>query len=436
MNNFIFKTKFFLFFLGSFIFCHFGVVHAEAKVDAQTLRDVNVGVKSVDNIKLVLKKFFTSPKDTHQINRDMIQFAKATKRINWHFEARGNDLFLRSNKKTLFKFRLISEGKKVSDFIFNFNGRKFAINPDHSYSWHKKKMEDILGLSRQSLFETFIIKEARALFFLVPLALAAINAYTWSRKSQAAETPSGHTGGSPASTSTTSPTSTDVPFSSDCSDDEKLNFYGQCFQNEWGIFEPSLREDECTHEYCDLTLDHTHFKKMDINSKKYPDVWADLKRKCEERKTQERVNSQTASEMCDKDGYLIWDRQQGEKSLRRFLSSIVKLDLGDYQKPVKGESRPDLSRLKGSFDMNKCQKTVEEPPRTAIVKNNGTSSDDATFLTEEGTWGMKEEWAKKYCKAAKSRHESCANAAKQCSGTPLPSQPHEESPARGTLSEG
>ncbi len=449
--------KTFLPFLGFCCFCHFGVANAGVKLDAQTLRDVNAGVKNVDNIKLVLKKFFTSPEDTRQINRDMVQFAKTTKRTNWHFEARGNEFVLKSKKKILFKFRLITEGKKVSDFTFNFNGRKFAINSNRSYSWHKRKIEDTLGLSRQSLLETLVIKKAHAFIFLAALALTAAGTTIWSRNSQAATTPGGSSpsssalAGSPGlPASTTSPTSVDVPFSSSCDDDEKMSFYNRCTDNEWRIFEPSLDGDQCTQEeYCNLTLDHTHFEKMDLNrsDKKYPGLSTTLKEKCKAERVAEGVDAQTAQKMCDRAGYLVWHHPRRtlnshpqQKSLGAFLQFITRLTY-DQEAPLFRNAKGNMQRhpvavLGASFDMNGCEKEAKEPPQPSSIGEDGNGGHDVFDFTRG--WGMKEEWAKKYCKAAKNHHEGCANAAKQCSDTPLsqPTQPPGGSPTTGTPSDG
>ncbi len=160
--------------------------HSKIKIDGETVKDVNLGIKNIDNMELVLKRFFKRPGDYRRIDKDLNQLAKSIKKMNWYAETRNNELFVKSGKKVLFKFRLLSEGKKIRDFSFNFNGRKFTINPSRSYVWHKRKLENILGLSRTSLLETLVIREARAFFFLAAVfALAAVGATAWSRNARA-----------------------------------------------------------------------------------------------------------------------------------------------------------------------------------------------------------------------------------------------------------
>ncbi len=169
-----------------FVFLIPGISHSKIKIDREAVEAVNAGIQSIDDMELVLKYFFKKPKDRRQIDRDLAQMAKLIHKVKWYAEAGGHDeLLVKSKKKVLFKFRLLSEGKEFKDFAFNINGRKFAIDTSRSYAWHTKKLGNILGLSRTSLFETLLIREARAFSYLLPLVAATVGAITWSRRAKA-----------------------------------------------------------------------------------------------------------------------------------------------------------------------------------------------------------------------------------------------------------
>ena len=156
------------------------------KINKEAVKAVNTGIQSIDDMELVLKYFFKKPKDHRQIDSDLTQMAKLIGKMKWYVGSDGNDgLFVKSKKKVLFRFRLLSEGKEFRDFAFNLNGHKFAIDPSRSYAWHKQRIEKIPGLSRTSLLETLVIREARAFSFLTVLVLAAVGATTWSRRAKA-----------------------------------------------------------------------------------------------------------------------------------------------------------------------------------------------------------------------------------------------------------
>ena len=162
-----------------------GISQSKIKIDGKAVKAINAGISSIDDMELVLKYFFKKPRDHRQINGDLAQMAKHIRKMNWYAESDGNDgVFVKSKKKVLFKFRLLSEGKEFKDFAFNINGHKFAMDPSRSYAWHTKKLESILGLSRTGLLETLVIREARAFSFLITLVAATVGGHHLEQKGQ------------------------------------------------------------------------------------------------------------------------------------------------------------------------------------------------------------------------------------------------------------
>ncbi len=147
---------------------------SKIKIDREMVKAVNAGISSIDNMELALKYFFKKPEDRRQIDRDLAQLATLIHKVKWYAESDGHDgLLVKSKKKVLFKFRLLSKGKEIGDFVFGINGYKFTIDPSRSYAHHTKRMEKILGLSRTGLLETLVIKEAYAGFLFSNVTPAA-----------------------------------------------------------------------------------------------------------------------------------------------------------------------------------------------------------------------------------------------------------------------
>ena len=464
---------------------------AGVKVDQETIDALNAGVRNLHNMELVLKKFFKKPKDYKQIDKDLVRFAKSTKNRDWRFEASGNEIVLKSKGKILFKFKPLSEGKKISDFTFNFNGRKFAINPHRSYSWHKNKLENLLGLSRQSRLETLFIKEAHAFIFAgIMSALTAVGSFIWSKKSQATNAPpiaasptngggtttagtgssptsrggttSGGSspGGSASSTTTTSPSNCANPEDNSYEKHlEQSNLYHNCIDNQWRIFDPGLGDNKkCTQkdEYCALYLNPDHFKEVEVklydnDDQKYPNLvkkgYDKLKTKCQQKRQGEGKSENEAKAICNRPGYMFLDWAPWKPSPRFLgnrLSSIIGRSISTtddrYIHELPNPKNPESPRqirfdFGGSFNLTRCHEKLQKTPAlrlSSFVKGNKPEES----VNWSGGWGMKEKWAKKYCSTAKNLHDACSEAAKRCSDTPAtpsPTQPPQE-PATGTRS--
>ncbi len=437
--NFNFQSFFFriyplaihFFIICVFFFCYLSVARAKvrkAKIDRQMIEALDNSMNSIDNVELVLKRFFKTQKDYREIDRDLALLAKSgITKMNLHFKLRGREVFLKSGKKTVFKFRPLTAGDKIRDFTFNVNGQKFFIDPNRSYSYHKKRMRSLLGISRQSLFESLVVKEAWAVFvFAIPPVTAVISGVvsvtTWGWRiltaagtisyakaviADAAEAVTTETGEIEEDDGESSVTdgggeSASAAESSDCYAIDKKKFYYNCKNNEWRIFDPGIGQGKnCTQNksYCGLNLNYTHFKN--------PGGTGGGKEKCVEKRTrngvgiagythrdcasggQECLKEKKAIDICNRAGYAKLYTNNNLLFLQERLSELI------------NKSIPKDSRLpyKDDFQDQNCIEFAE-----------GDVED-----SDKGGWGMKRKWAGKYCKAARDTHEGCSVAAKKCS---------------------
>ncbi len=164
-----FRNLFRIFVVMGFVF---GALTVQAKVDLKVDLKEQVKLlnksKSLRDMGLTLKKFFKSPGDQRQIDKDMKVVSKAVKKWMWRYELKGNEIAFRSNGRIQFSFK----PGDMAQGVFSFNGQKFVVNPDLSYASHKDLLSKILN-KKQSALEQLFVRKAQAILPLLLIAGAA-----------------------------------------------------------------------------------------------------------------------------------------------------------------------------------------------------------------------------------------------------------------------
>ncbi len=421
----------------TFSFYNLNVVQAKVrkvKIDKKIIEALNISMKSIDSIELVLKKFFKTPEDYREIDKDLALLVKSgITKMNLRFEARGKEIVLKSKKKVMFKFSPLTMGDKVEDFAFNVNGQKFFIDPNFSYSYHKRRIGNIFGFSKQSLLEYLVIREVHAALPLVAVipVLASIGTWVWRGVSVVGKVAGAKISKhanlawwtvSTAATAdfivndviepgvkavTRDDNGSDKP--SDCSTENKRKFYDTC-KDEWKIFDLEIgQEKNCTQNksYCGLNLNDTHFKN--------PGGTDSRKEKC--------VRKYLWGIYIP--GYNPGDCASGSRKEEKCLTEVE-------EKVIDICSRAGYARLYTDNHLLFLQdRLLVLIDKSVYQYGSFYHFDDETCINfaegdvrndDKSGWGMKKEWAEKYCKAAGDFHGNCADAAKKCSSeiTDLP----------------
>ncbi len=113
----------------------------------------------VQRMESNLKRFFKSPGDHHQIDRDIKKIVNAKKEWVVETESKGDKRVLRIKGVIQLRFRLANIDREK--IVFNINGQRFIMNPRLSYINHKNRFLTLLN-SRQGFLESLFIREVYA----------------------------------------------------------------------------------------------------------------------------------------------------------------------------------------------------------------------------------------------------------------------------------